>query len=390
MEVVLKMKIAMFTETFLPGTDGIVTRLCATLRYLEEEGHEVLLFAPSGGPKKYASATIVGIPALPFFLYPEKRFSLPFPRIRKYLQEFQPDLIHAINPAFLGLGAIYYAWRMRVPLIASYHTNVPAYAHHYHLDFLEPALWWYFRTLHNRAAINLCTSRATLQILDNHGFHNLGLWERGVDVQMFQSVKPSRNMRCHLGAKDDSDKVLLYVGRLASEKGLEHLRPCLDQMPNLRLAIVGDGPHRAELERVFNGTRTTFTGYMHGEELASAYACADGFIFPSTTETLGLVLFEAMASGLPILAADSPPTREVLENGRAGFIFDSSSSENITSAIEHFFSNHDGREAARERGLAIASGLDWRVPTMQLIEHYERLCQSLSPVPHARIESRHT
>jgi glycosyltransferase involved in cell wall biosynthesis len=390
MEVVSGMRIAMFTETFLPGTDGIVTRLCATLRHLEQEGHEVLLFTPSGAPEKYASATVVGIPAMPFFLYPEKRFSFPLPRIRKYLEKFQPDLIHTVNPAFLGLGAIYYAWRLHLPLLASYHTNVPGYAKHYHLDFLEPALWWYFRTLHNRASINLCTSKATLQILKEQGFQNLGLWERGVDVQLFQTAKRSSDMRRRLGAVDDNEQILLYVGRLASEKGLERLRPCLDQMPNLRLAIVGDGPHRSELQRVFSGTRTTFTGYMHGAELAEAYASADGFIFPSTTETLGLVLFEAMASGLPILAADSPPTREVLEDGRAGFIFDSRSSESIVHAIQNLFEDMSGRAAVRERGLMIAKGLDWYGPTMQLIHHYERLCQSYSVVSSRRVESRHT
>lgn len=390
MEVVSGMRIAMFTETFLPGTDGIVTRLCATLRYLEQEGHEVLLFAPSGAPEKYASATIVGIPAMPFFLYPEKRFSLPLPRIRKHLEHFRPDLIHTVNPAFLGLGAIYYAWRLQLPLIASYHTNVPGYARHYHLDFLEPALWWYFRTLHNRATINLCTSKATLQVLQEHGFHNLGLWERGVDVQLFQNAKRTQAMRRRLGAQDEDSRVLLYVGRLASEKGLERLRPCLDQVPDLHFAIVGDGPHRAELKRVFAGTSTTFTGYMHGKELAEAYASADGFIFPSTTETLGLVLFEAMASGLPILAADSLPTREVLENGQAGFIFDSGNTSSIVQAMKNFFEDDKGRASALQRGLSIAEELDWLGPTMQLIQHYERLCQSYSVVSSPMVESRHT
>ncbi|WP_284200030.1 glycosyltransferase [Alicyclobacillus sacchari] len=114
----------MFTETFLPSTDGIVTRLCATLRYLEREGHEVLLFAPSGSPREYASATIVGIPAMPFILYPEKRYALPLPRIGRKVKAFRPDLIHVVNPAFLGIGGIYYAWRFHLPLIASYHTNV--------------------------------------------------------------------------------------------------------------------------------------------------------------------------------------------------------------------------------------------------------------------------
>ena len=377
----MSMRIAMFTETFLPSTDGIVTRLCATLKYLEREGHEVLLFAPSGSPETYASATIVGIPAMPFILYPEKRYSLPLPRIGKHLRAFRPDLIHVVNPAFLGIGGIYYAWKSHLPLVASYHTNVPAYARHYKLEFLEPLLWWYFRTLHNRAHLNLATSRATLRELERQGFQNLELWERGVDVELFRGAPYSEEMRRRLAPEaKPGDRVLLYVGRLASEKNIERMRPVLDAIPDLHLAIVGDGPHRPELERVFAGTRTHFTGYLHGEELAQAYRAADAFLFPSTTETLGLVLFEAMAAGLPIVAADSPPTREVLEDGRAGFIFDPDSTESLIATVELVMRDEARREAVRQRGLAIAEQLDWEGPSKQLLGHYERVLQSFSVV----------
>ncbi|MCL6444096.1 MAG: glycosyltransferase family 1 protein [Alicyclobacillus sp.] len=373
------MRIAMFTETFLPGTDGIVTRLCATLRHLEEAGHEVLLIAPEGGPARYACATVLGVPAFQFFLYPDKNFALPMPRVGTAIRDFQPDLVHAVNPAFLGLGAIYYAWRYQLPLIASYHTNVAVYARHYHLDWLEPALWWYFRTLHNHAQINLCTSRATLRELEAHGFRNLGLWERGVDVEQFATAKRSEAMRQRLAPGiQPEERILLYVGRVAAEKGLHRLRPCLDRLPNVRFAIVGDGPSRAELERVFAGSKTEFTGFMHGRELAEAYASADGFVFPSTTETLGLVLFEAMAAGLPVMAADSPPTREVLENGAAGFIFDPENVDSMIDAMTAMFHDEQRRQQVQSRGREIAGALDWKGPTEQLIGHYERLFQQFA------------
>lgn len=368
------MRIAMFTETFLPGTDGIVTRLCATLKNLAEEGHEVLLFAPAGGPVTYASATVVGIPSFRFFLYREKHFAFPRRQIAKHLRAFQPDLVHVINPAFLGVGGLYYAWRYRYPLIASYHTNVPAYAAHYHLNWLKPALWWYFRTLHNRARMNLCTSKAMLKELETQRFRDLGLWERGVDVGFYASSTLSPQVRRKLAPRaSEDDKVLLYVGRLAAEKGLQRLRSSLDQLPNVHLAIVGDGPYRAELESVFAGTNTVFTGYMHGEELSTAYASADGFVFPSTTETLGLVLFEAMASGLPIMAADSPPTREVLEDGQAGLIFDATNESDILQAMKSLLYDASCREGYRARGRLIVKDLDWSVPTKQLLGHYQRL-----------------
>lgn len=368
------MRIAMFSETFLPATDGIVTRLCATLKHLQEDGHEVLLFAPEGAPAEYAGAKIVEVPAFRFFLYPDKNFAWPWPRIGRELKVFQPDLIHAVNPAFLGIGAIYYAWKHELPLVASYHTNVAVYARHYHLNWLEPALWWYFRSLHNRAHINLCTSKATLAELEANRFCNLGLWERGVDVDTYASAERSDEMRQRLAPGcTHTDKILLFVGRLAPEKRIERLRPCLDQVPGMRLAIVGDGPHRTELEQVFDGTRTHFTGFMHGADLAAAYASADGFVFPSTTETLGLVLFEAMAAALPIIAADSPPTREVLENGRAGFIFDAEDEASIVDVTRTLFEDLTHRDLVKKRGREIAMSLDWRTPTNQLLGHYQRV-----------------
>lgn len=369
------MRIAMFTETFLPNTDGIVTRLCATLRHLEEEGHEVLLFAPSGGPERYASAKIVGIPAVRFFLYPEKRFSMPWPRIGRALKAFKPDLIHAVNPAFLGLGAIYYAWKFKIPLVESYHTNVPAYARHYNLNWLEPALWWYFRTLHNRAVLNLCTSQATKKDLEAHGFKRVGLWERGVNYELFSAATRSAAVRERLVGKpiSEDDRILLYVGRLAPEKGIERLRACVESIPGLHLSIVGDGPHRAELERFFTGTNTHFTGYLHGDELAGAYASADAFVFPSTTETLGLVLFEAMASGLPVVAADSEPTREVLEHGAAGMIFDATSQDSLVQSVDKLFRDSSLLSSIQEQGKRIAQSLDWKVPTNQLLRHYRNV-----------------
>lgn len=368
------MRIAMFTETFLPNTDGIVTRLCATLRYLEAQGHEVLLFAPSGAPEQYASAKIIGVPAFRFFLYPEKRFAMPWFGFGRELKEFRPDLIHTVNPAFVGISAIYYAKRYHIPLVASYHTNVPAYARHYHLNFLEPALWWYFRTLHNRAQINLCTSRATLRELEAQRFQNVGLWERGVDVQLYRSAERSEEMRQRLATNvAPDDKILLYVGRLAAEKGIERLRAALDALPNVHLAIVGDGPHRENLERTFAGSNTVFTGYMHGETLASAYASADGFVFPSTTETLGLVLFEAMASGLPVMAASSAPTREVLADGKYGFIFSPESAQSVIDTVEALFSDVTRRQEVLANVDGLIGNLDWAVPSKQLVNHYERL-----------------
>jgi len=154
------MRIALFTETFLPKIDGIVTTLTETIRHLKALGHEVLVFAPKGGIAEFEGARIVGIKGHRFALYPELRLSLPRASMRRAMHEFQPDLLHVADPALLGIAALYYAGGahgggLRLPLVISYHTDLPAYLHYYKLGFLEPHIWRIMRIRHNRATLNL-------------------------------------------------------------------------------------------------------------------------------------------------------------------------------------------------------------------------------------------
>jgi glycosyltransferase involved in cell wall biosynthesis len=350
----------------------VVTRLCGILPHLTRAGHEVLLFAPQGAPPEYAGARIVGVRSFRFYLYPEKRFARPWPRVGRELKAFRPHLIHAVNPGFLAFSSIYYARRLGVPLVMSYHTHIPAYARYYGLPWLEPLLWSSFRAVHNRACLNLCPSSATRDELVRRGFRNVYLWERGVDLSLFTPARRDEGVRRLLLGGVSDGKVLLYVGRLAAEKGIERLRACLDVLPDVHLAIVGDGPYRAELERIFAGSRCTFTGYLFGEDLAKVYASADGFVFPSTTETLGLVLLEAMASGLPIAAAESPATREVLRQGEMGLLFHPDDPEQLVHCVDKLLHDEDWRTSAREQALAAASGFDWETSAEQLLHYYEQ------------------
>jgi glycosyltransferase involved in cell wall biosynthesis len=148
------MRIAIVTETFLPSTDGIVTRLCATISWLINKGHEVLIIAPDLGVHDFKGAKIECIPARPFFLYKSKKLSLPSRKVRQILLGFQPDIVHVVNPALLGAAGIYYSKQLKLPFIASYHTNIPQYLDYYRVPYLKPVLWTYLRVLHNRAYLN--------------------------------------------------------------------------------------------------------------------------------------------------------------------------------------------------------------------------------------------
>ncbi|MGL4501605.1 MAG: glycosyltransferase family 4 protein [Planktothrix sp.] len=372
------MRIALFTETFLPKIDGIVTRLCHTVEQLQRLGDQVLVISPAGGLTDYKGARIYGVEGVPLPLYPELKLGIPHPGIGVELEKFRPDLIHVANPAILGLGGLYYAKKLNIPLVASYHTHLPQYLHHYGLGMLEEVLWSMLRAAHNQAQLNLCTSTVMVQELDNHGIERLDLWQRGVDTEMFQPSLATVEMRDRLSQGHPDCNLLLYVGRLGAEKEIEQIKPVLETLPNARLALVGDGPNRQALEAHFQGTPTHFVGYLRGKDLAAAYASADAFIFPSRTETLGLVLLEAMAAGTPVVAARSGGIPDIVTDGVNGYLFDPDQENGAITATQRLFANPQERETLRQNARLEAERWGWAAATQQLRSYYQEILSRYS------------
>ena len=365
------MRIALFTETFLPKIDGIVTRLRHTVDHLQRNGDQVLVFSPDGGLKEHKGAKIHGIKGIPLPLYPELKLAIPTPKIRKKLERFKPDLVHVVNPAVLGVGGIYYAKTMNIPLVASYHTHLPQYLQHYGLGSLEGLLWELLKLGHNQAKLNLCTSTAMVNELVTHGIERVDLWQRGVDTEMFQPHLASKQMRSRLSNGHPEHPLLLYVGRVSPEKQIDQIKPVLEAIPDAHLAIVGDGPHREVLETHFAGTQTHFIGYLQGLELASAFASADAFIFPSRTETLGLVLLEAMAAGCPVVAANSGGIPDIVTNGVNGYLFDPLDPNGAITATQRLLAAKEEREQLRMNARKEAEKWGWSAATLQLRSYYQ-------------------
>ncbi|HOU15784.1 MAG TPA: glycosyltransferase family 1 protein [Anaerolineae bacterium] len=314
------MRIAIFAETFLPKWDGIANTLCHFLEYLAGHGHMALMFAPEGAPEQYAGTPIVGLPAFAFPFYPDLRLVPPLINVERRLADFRPDIVHIVNPAFLGLTGLHHARKLHVPVVASYHTDLPGYTQIYRLGWFRDSLWTYFRWLHNQADLNLAPSNFTRLELEAHGFERVSVWSRGVDTEQFHPRRRSGEWRARLTDGHPDAPLLLYVGRLAVEKRIEWLRPVLDTLPHVRLAIVGDGPLRPTLEAQFAGTPTVFTGHLRGDDLAAAYAAADLFTFPSANETFGNVVLEAMASGLPAIAPRAGGPVDLIIPATNGFL----------------------------------------------------------------------
>ena len=372
------MRIALFTETFLPKVDGIVTRLRHTVEHLQRNGDQVLIVSPDGGLTEYKGARIYGVSGFPLPLYPELKLALPRPSIGVALEEFGPDLIHVVNPAVLGLAGLYYAKVMQIPLVASYHTHLPQYLQHYGLGMLEGVMWELIKASHNQAQLNLCTSTAMVEELREHGIERLDLWQRGVDTETFHPELASLEMRSHLSQGHPESPLLLYVGRLGAEKEIDRIKPVLEAIPDARLALVGDGPHRSALEKHFAGTPTHFVGYLTGTELGSAFASADAFIFPSRTETLGLVLLEAMAAGCPVVAARSGGIPDIVTDGVNGYLFDPADEEGAIAATVRLLKQQAERESLRQNARAEAERWGWAAATRQLQNYYRAIVLSES------------
>lgn len=373
------MRIALFTETFLPKIDGIVTRLCHTVEHLQRHGDQVLIFSPDYGISEYKGAKIYGVSGVPLPMYPELKLAFPRPAIGKVLENFQPDIIHVVNPAVLGLGGIFYGKTLKIPILASYHTHLPQYLQHYGLGMLEGVLWELLKSAHNQAELNLCTSTAMVQELRNHGIERVDLWQRGVDTELFHPDTASQEMRSRLSQGYPQSPLLLYIGRLGAEKEIERIKPILETIPDARLALVGDGPNREALEKHFAGTNTNFVGYLRGKELASAYASADAFIFPSRTETLGLVLLEAMAAGCPVVAARSGGIPDIVTDGENGYLFDPTDEQGAIKATIRLLAHKEERELLRHNARKEAEKWGWAAATKQLQRYYQTVTFSTLP-----------
>jgi len=373
------MKIAIVTETFLPKIDGIVTMVTQTVETLTAAGDEVMVFAPAGGPDQLCGAPIVGVPSVPFPFYPELRIAAPRRSMRRQLQDFGPDVLHLFEPSLLGIGGIYYGKVLNIPIVLSYHTNLPVYLRYYRLGFLQNTTWKLMRARHQRADLNLCTSLPMMEQLQGQGIDRLALWERAVDARRFHASKSSREMRNTLSGGEPHKPLLLYVGRLSAEKEVAALREVVSAMPDVRLAIVGDGPSRRELEKHFEGTPTSFAGYLRGEPLAAAYASSDLFVLPSKTETLGLVLMEAMASGCPVVACNAGGVPDAVENGLTGFLFEPGDPRGLVNAVRYALDHPEERDAIRMRARADVEHRSWEDSTRQLRCYYTRAVEDRRP-----------
>lgn len=364
------MRILIVTETFVPATDGICTRLANMIVELRNLDHEVLVVSPELGIDEYEGVPVIGMDTVMFPLYGSRPWGLPSRKIKRVMASFNPDVVHAVNPFLMGTSAVHYAKKLNYPLLTSYHTHVPDYLDYYKMPLLKPVVWEYIRYWHCLADVNITVSKTMQAELIDQMIPTSGVLPSGIDLETRHPKFHSEELYRQLTFSDSSNKLLVYVGRLAQEKGLHQLKAIFEHRDDICLAIVGDGPERENLETLFAGTKTTFLGFLHGEALSSAFATGDGFIFPSVSETFGLVISEAMASGVPVFAAANGPTLEQITHKETGFIFEYDNIASLLDTLQYL----DNELLMQKVQLAIrreAEKKSWQAATQRLLDFYE-------------------
>ncbi|GGY38375.1 glycosyl transferase [Bacterioplanes sanyensis] len=320
-------RISIITETFAPEINGVANTLSHLVNGLMERGVQVQVIRPRQAGETPQTLTslpwqTVTLPGLPIPGYQGLRFGLPWQgRIRKALQDFQPQAVYVATEGPMGWAAIRAAQTIPAPVISGFHTNFHQYIEHYRLGALEPWVYAYLRRFHNRTHATLVPTHSQRDELEQHGFRHVQVMSRGVDSQRFHPAKRDAELRRQWQARDD-DLVLLYVGRIASEKNLQlairtyqHLK-ALDE--RVKLVLVGDGPELHSLRE--QHADVICCGMQTGEALARHYASGDVFLFPSKTDTFGNVVTEAMASGLAVVSFDYAAAHQHIRHGSNGLL----------------------------------------------------------------------
>ena len=380
------MRVALITENFLPKLDGVTRTNAMLLEHLQAHDHQAIVFGPEGSLRRYAGARVVPVPGVPLPFYPELRMLFPRRNTGRRLARFKPDIVHLADPMMLGMAGLYWAQRIAVPVVAAYHTNLAEYATHYRMGALERPIWAYRRFLHNQCAATLCPSPSTARMLESQGFERVRIWPRGVDSVLFTPEQRDEARRRELGA-DENTTLLLYVGRVTHEKNILILAQAYRALAraDTRLVVVGDGPGRADLEAALRGLPVTFTGYLAGEALARTYAAADLFVFPSTTETFGQVVQEAMASGLPVVGCDAEGVCDLVQPGVTGLLARPKDAADFTAAMRALLDDPARRIAMGHAARAWALTRSWTEVMDGLVSLYDEIIQSPTTPPNPEL-----
>ena len=369
------LRVALFTGNYNYVRDGANQALNRLVAYLLSQGAAVRIYSPTvAEPAFPAVGELVPVPAIPLPGRAEYRAPLGLtPALKRDIHAFAPNLIHVASPEKLGHSASAFARRNGIALVASVHTRFETYPRYYGLTFLEPVVEWLLRRFYRRCDAIFAPSESMAQLLrEQRMSYNVGIWSRGVDRAIFSPDRRDLDWRRAQGIGDD-EVVIGFVGRLVMEKGLDVYSEVIDALvargvPH-RVLIVGEGPARPWFEARLPDN-AVFAGFQSGADLGRAYASMEMLFNPSVTETFGNVTLEAMAAGLPVVAAEATGSRSLVTHGVTGTLVRPGAVSQFADALAVYCRDRAARDAAGAAGLRDSEQFGWDAVNHVLADGY--------------------
>lgn len=369
------MRVAHFAGTMQPGHDGVTRVLYRMTSALMGAGVDHVFVSPIVPPVAGRVAPMIEVPSVAFPLYTDYRLATPGSRyFAEQVRDFRPDILHIHSPCSLGYAAVRFGKKHNIPVVATYHTHFASYAKYYNIPMLEPFGWSYLRHLYDGCDRIFIPSMPILDELWAQGFRRLQHLPHGVDATVFNPGYRSYPWRIAHGIPADK-KMLLFAGRLVWEKDLRTLAATYDHVTRQRqdcvFVIAGEGPIRQELHGMMPGA--VFLGQLGGTDLSHAYASADLFVFPSTTETFGNVIIEAMASGTVPVCAREGGAAGVVQHNVTGVLTTPRDPADIAKAVSELLHAPARRERMALQGLEFARRQSWQHIFQRMIDAYQEV-----------------
>ena len=364
------MRVAIVTESFLPSVNGVTNSVLRVIDTLSKRGDQVMVVAPTSPRSSYLGHPVIQTPSVLLAGFP---VAIPTSSVAKALDDFQPDVVHAAAPFWLGGYAIAHAAKRGIPSVAVYQTDVAGYMARYGLDFAAPILDAATAAIHKPATLTLAPTPDGVDYLTGLGVDNVFEWGRGVDTELFSPDKKTSLGTTNLRDKvaPNGERVIGYVGRLAPEKQVERFKELIG-IPNTKILIVGDGPSKPHLESLFRGDNVVFTGRLGGDDLAHAYAAMDVFVHCGTEETFGQTIQEAHASGLPVIAPQIGGQRHLIRQGVDGYVVDHRQWGAFRNEVERVLVSPDVLSWLSHNAVRAVQGKTWQANNDRLLDYYSQ------------------
>jgi glycosyltransferase involved in cell wall biosynthesis len=369
------LRIALFSGNYNYVRDGANQALNRLVGYLLRQGANVRVYSPTiDEPAFEPTGDLVSLPSRPFPGRPEYRVPLGLPReVRRDLERFRPNIIHISSPDISAHRAVSWARARNLPAVASVHTRFETYLSYYHLQLFEPMLRAGLRRLYRRCDALLAPAESMAAVLRAQRMNsNIHIWTRGVDREQFNPGRRDMEWRRSLGIADE-ELAVMFLGRLVLEKGLDVFAATIRELKRRGVPhhplVIGEGPAKAVFEEQM--PTGVFIGQQIGDELGRAVASADVFLNPSITEAFGNVTLEAMACGLPVVAAAAVGTTSIVRDGQTGTLVKPGDTNGFADALEAYARDPDLRCRHGEAGLAYAATMDWDEINASVLRVYE-------------------